>query len=689
MRVRVRVRVRVCVCGHAPHRAPRRTLPLGSPYARVVAMHKKYALPVKDPVLMGTGRTTAYEYDGLEPGELAWIAGRQSQFTTAALVPTFDEGIQVQTLGGNSDNRFDKHVPPSDTTSMVSGYGPDRHQRLAYTKWIEALFDIHVGKQAIDLTSITLGADDQLNVDPGLKRYEHLVSKAGLFAVPDLAYALDAAKAGATDGNVQPVSVAMMQGIFVMEQGAFLRTYGAEHMRASIHVFSEIDGTRLGTEDVDRHLGSEIAQRALMAELKLRGLFNWTPDGITLSKLETGPDGIEDAYFDAKMGQLYNIGVQGPCITKTWCGDPAQQAMPMDKVFVVVVATLEYELGDVASGGRELTLAARNATKDLKDNVLLYGKPGFVKMDEKSKEIRNTLGVRDAVTLKATYGGKGSVRTAYDQYVAAETEYQSASADPKTSKADVELKLTAAKDAWKKFSDKWSTEQRKNVATESFKERALGVRNGNRFVEKASLFGFRLMRVSSSYLSNCSHFDPTVATSRCGLKIAYDETNEGSGMAEYIIGGWCIGTVLDSAASRAMGHSGIRTAPASMAINVNVNVEWWDGDKLFKHYQDKDRGIYGSGGGGQKFQGTTLPRTIAGWRTVGDVMNERELSKEDAAKYLKEGASNPNSVGTFNHEGGYRQPDPYGVNTDPKSDNKGELGRAKLSEPDERVWTLT
>ena len=68
---------------------------------------------------------------------------------------------------------------------------------------------------------------------------------------------------------------------------------------------------------------------------------------------------------------------------------------------------------------------------------------------------------------------------------------------------------------------------------------------------------------------------------------------ERSGTSEFILGAWCIGTVTDSAASRAVMHANqVRTAPSSMAINVNVNVEWWDGDKLYQHYMDKDRGHY-------------------------------------------------------------------------------------------------
>ena len=67
---------------------------------------------------------------------------------------------------------------------------------------------------------------------------------------------------------------------------------------------------------------------------------------------------------------------------------------------------------------------------------------------------------------------------------------------------------------------------------------------------------------------------------------------EGHGRAEYFVGGWCIGTVIDSAASRSMSHNTVRSAPSTMAINVDVNVDWWSADKLYQHYQGVDAGDY-------------------------------------------------------------------------------------------------
>ena len=115
--------------------------------------------------------------------------------------------------------------------------------------------------------------------------------------------------------------------------------------------------------------------------------------------------------------------------------------------------------------------------------------------------------------------------------------------------------------------------------------------NGSGKVTKAQISGLRLMRATSSYLVNYSRLREGVPESRLGLAIGAGTSGPSSapkvnGVAEYVLGGWCIGTVLDSAASRATVNGTVRTAPASMAMNVNVNVEWWSADKLHHHYND-------------------------------------------------------------------------------------------------------
>lgn len=131
----------------------------------------------------------------------------------------------------------------------------------------------------------------------------------------------------------------------------------------------------------------------------------------------------------------------------------------------------------------------------------------------------------------------------------------------------------------------------------AFNVRARGLRSGTIGLEKAQLSNFRLMRATSSFLTNYSNpFKRTnLNDARCGLPIGFDRTGgngAGAGAASYIVGGWCIGTILDSGASRAAVSNQVRTAPCSMAMNINVNVQWWTADELYTHYMDVP---YGSG----------------------------------------------------------------------------------------------
>ncbi len=170
----------------------------------------------------------------------------------------------------------------------------------------------------------------------------------------------------------------------------------------------------------------------LNTNLQSGGLLQWRPDGMVLSKLESpAGDTISSQQLDARQAQLFNIAVQGPALAKSWTGDSALASMPMDRVFMALVAK--------------------------KDG--------------------------------------------------------------------------------------------------------------------SNLSKFRVMRTTSSHLVAHS----TATKKPCGL-----------GDKEVIVGAWCIGTVLDSAASRSTVGSLVRTAPASMALNVNVNVQWWSGDKLHNAYMGTD-----------------------------------------------------------------------------------------------------
>ena len=817
------------------------------PYARVVSMHAKDQLPVKDSVLTGTGRKEAYEYDGLEAGELAWIMSKQfsikPSYIPAAGAPPGDYvalgneqsssfapiasaidvagfAHNVGRMGENWDlaaghsPKFGMRAADGSIiipSSGMGGAGVNRMERMAYTSWVEANMSLRIGRQVINLMATTVAGDssdpdgdgnrqatgrrvtDNYNPvmdseiefwsrcwkQPVLRPYDNPRNgdgleivrdlanvkqrsrgpayQASLFAVPDVAYALQQTK----PGRPLQVGVPMMQGLYVMEKGPFLRGYGVDHqpVLAEIENLKSRSGRGKLLAEIDRHAGSDLAQRALVCELKKAGLMNWTPDGICLSKDNSGQDGATDAYFDAKLGQLYNIGVQGPCITKTWANQSSELAvLPMDKVFVFLVGELSYEIS--ASGTvSDQQRAAANMTKgvaaqnfrpatvnewtnadparaepltgvmysslggnasgiDVAGNNIII--PGLVADAaaaqteiEDARDERYAFVEAQGVAAVAKYqqalsdaGGNPTMlnrryRAMYQAIAAAEAAWMGPNRAAVQSRADTATALVQAVT---------SKERTDEVAGDSFKQIAQELRNGQRSVTNAELMNFRLVKGTSSWLANRSHFKAGDGKSRCGLKIGFCETGATraevlaelgfdadffgadalgeddaiecpprTGNAEYILGGWCIGNVVDSAASRAFSHGQIRSAPNTYAINVNVNVEWWGADKLYSHYQDKERDAANA-----PSAGTTNMRTTSNARTPEMVLQEGAASLSAAQNRLITGE---NDV-----EGMYKQPNPYGADTDAKAVGKpGRNGGRILGDGDNgldpRVWS--
>lgn len=387
-----------------------------------------------------------------------------------------------------------------------------------------------------------------------------------------------------------------------MEMGPFLTTFGKS--REAVEV--AVKDTNVKTT-VPRHLVSNLAQKALICELKTLGLFNWTPDGICLSKFESGPDAIVDAGFDAQMGQLFNIGVQGPCVTKTWSnGDSDMQVLPGDRLFVLLVADVEYMLvkdGDftgravVAINAETTSLTAAqsfagtmayDSNGEFVVNGLNYAEP-FPLEPQDVAERASAKNRREDPELQVELKGYHNM-----DYVSSESQYCEVLANRIiASDGEDPAQYQEYTKAVKDYINTTGPDARNVTFGGTFRKFAMDVRNGKREMQYATLKNFRYMKATSSFLSNRSHIGSYGQQygGRCGLSIGFDESNWKGG-AEFIVGGWCIGTVLDAAASRALGPNGIRTPPTSMAYNLNVDIEWWHGDRLHDAFCDVDRGFY-------------------------------------------------------------------------------------------------
>jgi hypothetical protein len=232
-------------------------------------------------------------------------------------------------------------------------------------------------------------------------------------------------------------------------------------------------------------------EQGVTITLQKMGVFDWKPDGIVLSKLETGPSPEADEDIDARQGQLFNVAVQGATIAKTWCQQKKVFCQPMDKVFILVVGDVEYE-------------------RAVSDELL---------------------------------EGLGKNPNPWDASI-------------------------SGFDACGKPS-----EGRRKFGT--------SMSNTVNYIEYAVLGNVRLMRSTSAQMIATSSFKITDPASRMGLACV-------QGLASFVLGGWCVGTVMDSTASRGVHGPAMTPANHKAAISVNVNIEWWSANKLHEHYGPKD-----------------------------------------------------------------------------------------------------
>lgn len=591
------------------------------PYARVVPLHGKDALLVEDDRFTLTGKTT-HEYSGLESGELAWVLGKQFPISDSTYSTTIVQHAALASMpvsfGGTGGGIFEAgHDPMSNMGNLDMGpvgYGVDRLQRLAYTNWLEAYFKARLGRQVVDLKGFDCKDETTRTLSSTLNYWDKKgFTLTDMFAMPDIAYALQTISGGQTKLQVQ---TPMVQGIFVMERGPFLRSIGTDHRPVEIKLAVEKGEMLVGDDIVDRHLGSQLAQSALEACLKKNGVFNWTPDGICMSKYETGPDGFADAEFEARMSQLYNVAVQGSAITKTWTGDHKLVCMPTDKVFMLVVADLAYSTtdtpDDTTNGAAALTKKMAEALHTLNKASKIYSSNAPPR-----KDIEEIIKAASTIKTAVSTDGNAAMTAAFQAWVGQDgmawdtgalksgnppgagfrdgiRAYEQAIAE-RLPHQTVESYKTRASFLWDEFQNaagKAETPLDSPLTDGGFDEHAAALRNGKRSVKTASLSNFRLMRSTSSHMTMHSHYrtadGKAVPGSRLGLPIGYNKDTK-KGTASYVVGGWCIGTVLDSAASRTVSGSVVRVSASSMAININVNVEWWNADKLYQHYQDKER----------------------------------------------------------------------------------------------------
>lgn len=552
------------------------------PYARLVPLHARASRHDEHDVReLVIGEKRRLEYENLRPGELAWILGRRLKSAgTATEMSVFKE-----------------------TAHMGLGHGVDRVQRLASTDWVEALVQQRLGSTVIELHKVRATGPSLESLDPHLAHLKPFVAGSTLLHFADLAHAMAGVNGSlplSLPGTSQqlfedPHKRQLGQGIFVMDKGPFLRGLCGSYDPV---VVERVKHTFAGLE-MARNAGDNAAFSLLDCELRRRNLLDWTPDGICLSKLDSpAGEALNSAMLDAQSAQLYNVAVKGPAVTTAWTSDVRDHKLechPTDRVFICVVADLAWKAVTKSKDtlfdqklGKAATARGRVLTK-----MKLLNNP-HKGLDIKAEtDALNTL-IEEAADAAEEISNHTFLEPLdYAQRVQ-EVREKEAVLPKNATKAEKEIAKKAYDDAVKAMKDAWGGQWPDDATAlkdkkDKFEAVQEGILSGDMMVNQASLCNFRLMRTTSAHLSNYSAWNPQSSVSRCGLPLGVPEitTNSAGGVGSYIVGGWCIGTVMDAAASRSTVGQLTRTAPMSMAMQVAVDVEWLTGDQLYAKYMDK------------------------------------------------------------------------------------------------------
>ena len=460
---------------------------IGLPYTRLVPLSRRNALfaPKTDPRDKSELKT---ETEDLRATTLAFVLGLRG---TDQVPKLFGEG-EAPTYNGHNVG-FQPAIMPGMP-------GTERFQQLCSLEYLHAYFhNVLAGK--------TVALDAGM-VNPG-----------------DLAVA--AGKPGSKAADAAPV----YQGIFTRDFGPFLKGKGGKTAlitctKNNLPDMKEVDDpknpgkkkmVKVNPFAVSRNLGDDTAFEKLEAALAKEGLTDWRPDGIVLSKGVNDPsDKMSDEMLEARDGQLYNLRVQGPAIGTTWTGERSMETLPMDKVFIVLIADVWFS--PEANGYK-------------------YPLPGAVNNAADREEYQKERKFALAKGLNAT------------SFVAAQN---STWVDGTTEKPVLcNFRLEASTSA-------------EMINYSEYRARKVG----------ATQYGSKKRKLDVG--------------PRMNLKLCDD-------FGEYIVGGWQIGNVMDTSASRAAmpqgSNIGVRTAPNSSALNINVNIGYWSPDRLQRSFSNVDGGI--------------------------------------------------------------------------------------------------
>lgn len=325
-------------------------------------------------------------------------------------------------------------------------------------------------------------------------------------------------------------------------------------------------------------LGDHFAFAALEEAMTRIGLLDWRPDGVVNSKLENGPDAESDAMYNAKDGQLFNVHVQGPAICSNFTGTEFSRGLVAgDKVFVAIVAdcwnncgtantdpaanqfeglptAIKLVLNNESPSRDQLAAAAAERKRILNSHA---ENPREVDASQHAVELLRTklFSCAEMTTPPngaADFSGFASPHLLTNFRIRYVTSSEMIETSGLMVGPDGEVVMNKSADM------KWHSGSRMGLAFSRVQ-----YRDGNAQAYDAAI--------------DCWSTDDGVANRGPPL---------GASLSEVIVGAWHIGTVLDTAASRGAGR-GFASHRYDSAANLNVDIEWWSGDRMYKAFANR------------------------------------------------------------------------------------------------------
>jgi hypothetical protein len=419
------------------------------------------------------------ETEHLYTGRVCFVLGRRGvtydQRQIGVLIGEEVRQAAAATINARQAARMDTIAPPGagDLHSLT---------RLCSFEYLERYFDHVFRSQVIDLGM------DVIRQDNGqIKMFSSFRKLPDDQTVNDINGKELLENLGAR-GDV--LDAVQQSGIKANDLGPFLRGKTLENTLVTASPPNKTGGHPKRKYSVA--LGDELAFQRLEATLRSAGMLDWVPDGIIMSKYSGGSPGgdvLRDDDIDAREGQLYNVAISGPAITSSWTGDRDQEVMPLDKVFICIVADV-------------------------------FNTPVFLPEGVEPTDLQKALTASD--------------RTAESVEKAARAAMGNLKEEPNT----------------------------------AFQH----------------MTNFSVMRMTSSQFHRFSAYKKGHEKSRLGLPL-------GQTGGRYIVGGWCIGQVTDSAAARAT-HDGVVVgtsgkAKSAHAANILVKPEWWSADLMYRKFMNR------------------------------------------------------------------------------------------------------